>query len=164
MGKRILAIDCITPLLLGYLAISLPAPLLAFPRVGFKTVFTLSGTCENLSVPGKDYSSMCTGILFHMVYRNGRESFAFPAKGKALISFSGFPGPSSRAATSLKVDHITTASGANALTDAQIATGSCELTIPKPETFAIKCNARCKSGAFAASFVSDGKRPERQDF
>jgi hypothetical protein len=130
----------------------------------FKTVYTLTGECDTLSTPSVDFTSLCSGLLFRMVYENGRESFSFPARGQALISFSGFPGLNSPVVSSLKIDHVTIASGPNAATDAQAATGSCELTIPKPETFAIKCNARGKSGAFAASFVSDGKRPERQDF
>jgi len=99
-----------------------------------------------------------------MEYRDGRQSWAFAAKGKALISFSGMEDQSAAAISVFKIDHVTVTSGANATARAQTATGSCVLTVPGGERFEVKCDAHTSSGDFDASFTSDGKAPEVINF
>ncbi len=133
-------------------------------RINWKAVYTLTGQCGLLLTPGTDYTSSCSGTLFQMEYRDGRQSWAFGAKGKALISFSGMEDEGTPAISVFKIDHVTVTSGPNATARAETATGSCVLTIPGRERFQVKCNAHTSSGDFDASFTSDGKAPEVINF
>jgi hypothetical protein len=130
----------------------------------FKTAYKMSGSCDRLLTPIADYTHLCGENLFQLIYPSGRQSWVYIIKGKSLVSFSGIAESHSTAVGILDIDHITMATSQLSTTVAQSARGSCELRSPRPGVFVVKCIGRTAAGPFSASFVSDGSRPERQDF
>lgn len=132
----------------------------------FKTVYTLSGKCTDLLVLNLNYAGVCSRTLFRMIYPGGREAFSFAAKGKALVSFSGFPKSDSTGVSVLDVDHVTVTSGTETAPKAEPhnSTGSCVLSVPGGSRFAVRCIGLTQQGRYRGSFISDGTRPVRVDF
>ena len=99
-----------------------------------------------------------------MEYRDGRQSWAFGAKGTALVSFSGVEDQSAPSLSVFRIDHVTVASGGEAAARAETANGSCVLKVSVGKQLLVKCTARTRSGDFEASFTSDGNAPEAINF
>jgi hypothetical protein len=105
-------------------------------RINWKAVYTLSGTCSRLTIPATNYTSSCTETLFHMEYRDGRQSWAFAARGTALISFSGMsPNDAPGGGSLFPIDHMTVASAPVATAKSETANGSCLLTVKEGNRF-----------------------------
>jgi|GEM_PF-4468643 len=130
----------------------------------WQTVYFLAGDCERLVTPGQDRSERCTATLVHMIYRDGRSSYAFSDGRDAMISFSGVAEAFDEERGILALDHISIASAPGPHVHSEDATGTCEFSNPFRGRSYIRCSGRTASGEFSASFSSDGQPPARQDF
>jgi hypothetical protein len=124
-----------------------PAPAAWQQVPNWETVYFLNGTCGRLVTPGQDRTSQCTGTLVHMVYRDGRTSYAFSQGASAMISFSGVEQVSEHKAGSLRLDHVSIATSPGSRVESQEASGSCTFTNPfRGEPATIRCSARTAKG------------------
>jgi hypothetical protein len=143
--------------LVGIIAVrSVPVP-------NWQTIFFLRGTCQGLITPARDRSAGCAETLVHMIYRDGRTSYAFSEGREAMVSFSGIAETADDESGVLVLDHVSIATNPGPQVRSEDATGRCEFSNPFRGQSYVRCSARTASGEFTASFLSDGQPPARHD-
>ena len=149
LGPSALGLDCATA--------QGPQPL--------RSLATLSGACQQLTLAGRDASKACIGKLVNTAYRNGRSGFTFAAGDLAVITFSGIDSAAQGNHAAIRLDKVIfTLLGTGTKPNSISATGQCLYSNPYVGPAYIRCSAATNSGPFTASFRSNGEPPELQQF
>lgn len=126
----------------------------------------LKGDCGRLIMAGNDASPYCKGMITNTSYKTGRSGFVFLAGDTAIITFSGQDHAAVGDNAFITLDKVIfTLVGMGTPPNTIAAKGKCNYSNPFNGNHArITCNATTTSGAFNATFVSDGEEPDVKEF
>ena len=129
-------------------------------------VIILKGDCSRLTMAGNVASPYCKGMATNTSYKTGRSGFVFLAVDSAIVTFSGKDNPAVGDNASITLDKVIfSLVGLGTAPNSINAKGTCTYSNPVGGRRArIVCNATTTSGAFNATFVSDGSEPDVKEF
>lgn len=122
---------------------------------------TLQGTCERLTIAGKDATASCDGKVLNTNYRDSRSGFYFVTKDGATLTFSGLGKNQVKPHPDRAVQPIDLVIfGYGGRHDRARAVGHCDFTNPESRPSRITCRASTGGGDFEAVFLTDGRPPK----
>ena len=160
-AKRVRSADMTIAQTLRRLAL-LAAPLALSGPAWSQAAVQLEGTCEKLTIEGKDATSACRPTLGNTAERR-RTTFDFITTDGRTLSFSGTGAQQERTEDTDPLQPINlvttgTSSDKGIVRNPMPAVGACTFSTPAPGKTAIACEASAPDGrAYAGTFVTQAK-------
>jgi hypothetical protein len=134
----------------------------AAPQIpGLISMVGAKGTCRQLTVGGRDASSLCDSTMINTSYRDDRVGFYFITKDAQALTFSGKGGQTHPNPDTAVQPLDTIFMTKNGKTSDIRATGVCIFTNPFKGRGLVSCKAQTASGVFSAAFETDGTPPKQ---
>lgn len=127
-----------------------------------ENIVSLRGSCDELTVAGRDLSDVCQGVVLQTIYSNGRNGFYLATEdGKTIVTFSGFdgesPGPDE---VVQELDMVISGESGAEPASVQVS-GTCLYGNPYNGEMEIACDATGPDDeTYTLRFTTDGSEPE----